>query len=53
MRVVLPVGAEMQQVPDVICRGHIVRILVKSEVSPQPALAATITKYRIRGATSH
>ena len=49
MRLVLPVAGETQQLPEILCKGHIVRTVFDFQKDHQPALAAAITRYRIRG----
>ena len=49
MRLVLPVGGQVQQLPELLCQGRIVRTVSDSQKDEQPALAAAITRYRIRG----
>lgn len=56
MRLVLPVGGEVQQLPELFCSGHIVRTVVDPRKDQRPAFAAAITRYRIRAdnsGTSH
>jgi PilZ domain len=50
MRLVLPVAGRTEQLPEILCQGHIVRTVFDvGKDQQQPALAATITRYRIRG----
>ena len=50
MRVVLPVGGEVERsLPEILCQGHVVRTILDRQQAGQPALAAAITRYRIRG----
>src|SRR5438552_3058006 len=49
MRLVLPVAGETEHLPEILCQGHIVRTVFDIEKRQQPALAAAITRYRIRG----
>jgi len=48
MRLTLPVAVAGLRTPEIVCRGRVVRSLPPDSSRPVPALAATITVYRIK-----